>query len=74
MKTINDLPKDVYQVFEKKFNTYAHLQGNYAEIMACAEHFFAAGYEAASAERVKFDEENGLIVKNITELANKDNR
>ena len=68
MKSINDLPEDVYQVFEKKFNAYAYLQGNYAEIVLCAEHFFAAGYEAAIAERAKFDEQNGLIVKDIGEL------
>lgn len=68
MTNINDLPEDVYQAFEKKFNEYAYLQGNYAEIVLCAEHFFAAGYEAAIAERAKFDEENKLIVKDITEL------
>lgn len=32
------------------------------------EHFFQAGYEAAIAERAKFDEQNGLIVKDIGEL------
>lgn len=53
MKHINDLPEDAYQAFEKKFNTYAYLQGNYAEIVLCAEHFFAAGYEAASAREGK---------------------
>lgn len=68
MKHINDLPEDVYQAFEKKFNTYAYLKANYAEIVLCAEHFFAAGYEAAIAERAKFDEQNELIVKDITEL------
>lgn len=68
MKRIEDLPEEVYQVFEKKFNTYAYLQGNYAEIVLCAEHFFAAGYEAAIAERAKIDEQNGLIVKDIGEL------
>jgi hypothetical protein len=68
VKSINDLPEDVYQVFEKKFNEYAYLQGNYAEIVLCAEHFFITGYEAAIAERAKFDEQNGLIVKDIGEL------
>lgn len=68
MTNINDLPEDVYQAFEKTFNTYAYLQGNYAEIVLCAEHFFVAGYEAAIAERAKFDEQNKLIVKDITEL------
>ena len=32
------------------------------------EHFFIKGYEAAIAERAKFDEQNGLIVKDIGEL------
>ena len=68
MKSINDLPEDVYRAFEKQFNTYAYLQGNYAEIVLCAEHFFVAGYEAAIAERAKLDEQNGLIIKDITEL------
>lgn len=68
MKHINDLPEDVYQAFEKQFNSYAYLQGNYAEIVLCAEHFFKAGYEAAIAERAKLDEQNKLIVKDVTEL------
>jgi len=68
MKRIEDAPKELQKVFEKKFNAYAYLQGNYAEIVLCAEHFFAAGYEAAIAERAKFDEQNGLIVKDIGEL------
>jgi len=68
MKSIEDLPEEVYLVFEKKFNEYAYLRCTYAEVILCAEHFFVAGYEAAIAERAKFDEENGLIVKDITEL------
>lgn len=58
MKHINDLPEEIYRIFENKFNTYAYLQGNYAEIVLCAEHFFIAGYEAAIAERAKIDEQN----------------
>lgn len=57
MKRIEDLPEEVYQVFEKKFNTYAYLQGNYAEIVLCAEHFFIAGYEAAITKHEKPDEQ-----------------
>lgn len=68
MKNINDLPENVYQVFEETFNSYAYLRCTYAEVILCAEHFFAAGYEAAIAERAKFDEQNGLIVKDIGEL------
>ena len=30
-----------------------------------AEHFFIAGYQAAVAERAKFDEQNELIVKDL---------
>ena len=68
MKHINDLPEDVYQAFEKQFNSYAYMRCTYAEVILCAEHFFVAGYEAAIAERAKLDEQNKLIVKDITEL------
>ena len=67
MKRIEDLPEEVYQVFEETFNTYAHLRCTYADVELW-RHFFAAGYEAAIAERAKFDEQNGLIVKEISEL------
>lgn len=30
-----------------------------------AEHFFIAGYKTAIEERAKFDEQNGLIIKDL---------
>jgi len=39
-----------------------------ADLPTVFEQLFLAGYEAAIAERAKFDEQNGLLVKDITEL------
>ncbi len=39
-----------------------------ADLPEIFEQLFIAGYEAAIAERAKFDEQNGVIVKDIGEL------
>ena len=48
-------------LFQDKFSKNKS-QISYEEI---GEHFFIAGYKAAIADRAKFDEQNGLIVKEL---------
>lgn len=68
MKSINDLPEKLqlafWKAFEDEFSDFDY-PFYHKEVMS---HFFAAGYEAAIAERAKFDEQNELIIKDITEL------
>lgn len=68
MKRIKNLAKEIKDIFEHVWKT---IFANRSELLGdrqIAEHFFVTGYEAAIAERAKFDEQNGLIVKDITEL------
>lgn len=68
MKRIKNLSENIKDIFEQIWKT---VFANRSELLGdrqIAEHFFAAGYEAAIAERAKFDEQNGLIVKEIGEL------
>lgn len=68
MKRIKNLSEDIKDTFEHVWKT---IFANRSELLGdrqIAEHFFAAGYEAAIAERAKFDEQNKLIVKDIGEL------
>lgn len=68
MKNINDLPIEAFKAFWIAYeNKYCDAEYPFFRKEE-AEHFFAAGYEAAIAERAKFDEQNKLIVKDITEL------
>lgn len=68
MKRIKNLAEDIKDIFE---HVWKIIFANRSELLGdrqIAEHFFIAGFEAAIAERAKFDEHNGLIVKDITEL------
>ena len=68
MKRIKNLSQESKDIFEHIWKT---IFANRSELLGdrqIAEHFFAAGYEAAIAERAKVDEQNGLIVKDIGEL------
>ena len=69
MNKLEDAPEleKLFQIaVEKQFDLKVD-QMNYqqTQMLAIAEDFFIAGYEAAIAERAKFDEENGLIVKDL---------
>lgn len=69
MKQIKNASKEIKDIFERVWKL---IFANRSELLGdrqIAEHFFAAGYEAAIAERAKFDQENKLIVKDITELS-----
>lgn len=68
MKRIKNLSEDIKDTFEQIWKTIFAHRSELLGDRQIAEHFFAAGYEAAIAERAKFDEQNGLIVKDITEL------
>ena len=68
MKRIKNLSQESKDIFEHIWKT---IFANRSELLGdrqIAEHFFAAGYEAAIAERAKVDEQNGLSVKDIGEL------
>ena len=66
MNKLKDAP-ELKEAFEKVSHEFGLLFAP-TSYRVTAEHFFIAGYEAAVAERAKFDEENGLIVKDIGEL------
>ena len=68
MKRIENLPKELQDIFEQVWETVFANRSQLLGDRQIAEHFFATGYEAAIAERAKFDEQNGLIVKEIGEL------
>lgn len=68
MKRIKNLPDDIKDIFEHWWKIVFANRSEFLGDRQIAEHFFAAGYEAAIAERAKFDEQNGLIVKDIGEL------
>lgn len=68
MKRIEDLPEELQRIFQQVWYTFEPIDGQFPSEVDIAELFFAAGYEAAIAERAKFDEQNGLIVKDIGEL------
>ena len=63
MKKIKDA-SELKAAFKKVSNEFGLLFAP-ESYRITAEHFFIAGYEAAIAERAKFDEENGLIVKDL---------
>jgi hypothetical protein len=63
MKKIKDA-SELKAAFEKASDEFGLLFAP-KSYRITAEHFFIAGYEAAIAERAKFDEENGLIVKDL---------
>lgn len=68
MNRIKNLSEDIKNTFEQVWKI---IFANRSELLGdrqIAEHFFTAGYEAAIAERAKFDEQNGLIVKDLGEL------
>ena len=76
MKRIEDAPKELQDMFDEMIITFEDSFGCHTALMDfwyknpvrdIAKRFFIAGYEAAIAERAKFDEENGLIVKEIGE-------
>ena len=77
MKRIEDAPKELLDMadkavisFEDNFGCHTALMDFWYKepVQNIAKRFFIAGYEAAIAERAKFDEQNGLIVKDIGEL------
>lgn len=68
MKRIKNLSEDIKDIFEHVWKIVFANRSQLLGDRQIAEHFFAAGYEAAIAERAKFDEQNGLIVKDIGEL------
>ena len=68
MKRINDLPEELQRIFHQVWFKDDPIHGPFPNRAVIAESFFIAGYEAAIAERAKFDEQNGLIVKDIGEL------
>lgn len=63
MNKIKDAP-ELKAAFEKVSHEFGLLFAP-KSYRITAEHFFIAGYKAAIAERAKFDEENGLIVKDL---------
>ena len=63
MNKLEDVP-ELKAAFEKVSHEFG-LRFAPNSYRITAEHFFIAGYEAAIAERAKFDEENGLIVKDL---------
>lgn len=68
MKRIKNLSEDIKDIFE---HVWKIIYANRSQLLGdrqIAEHFFAAGYQAAIAERAELDEQNGLIVKDIGEL------
>lgn len=68
MKRIEDLPEELQNIFQQKWYRFEPIDGMFPNITDTAEFFFIAGYEAAIAERAKFDEQNKLIVKDISVL------
>lgn len=65
---MKNLSEDIKESFEK---IWKRIFANRSELLGdrqIAEHFFIAGYKAAIAERAKFDEKSGLIVKDLGEL------
>ena len=66
MRRIED--EDVRPAFDKAWDDFCEADCLVRDYVNLAEHFFIAGYEAAIAERAKFDEQNKLIVKDIGEL------
>lgn len=58
---MHDILEAIWQLYETDAEvSKAHFR--------TAEYFFYEGINAAIAERAKFDEQNGLLVKDITEL------
>lgn len=68
MKRIEDLPEELQRIFQQVWYKFESIDEQFPEVDDIAEFFFIAGYEAAIAERAKFDEQNGLIVKDIGEM------
>lgn len=68
MKRIKNLSEDIKDIFEHVWEIVFANRSQLLGDRQIAEHFFIAGYEAAIAERAKFDEINGLIVKDVGEL------
>jgi hypothetical protein len=68
VKRIEDLPEELQRIFQQVWYKFESIDEQYPEVDDIAELFFVAGYEAAIAEHAKFDEQNGLIVKDIGEL------
>lgn len=68
MKRIKNLSEDIKNTFERVWEIIFANRSQLLGDRQIAEHFFVAGYEAAITERAKFDEQNGLIVKDICEL------
>ena len=68
MKRIKNLSEDIKDIFEHVWKIVFANRSQLLGDRQIAEHFFIAGYQAAIAERAKFDEQNGLIVKDIGEL------
>jgi hypothetical protein len=66
MNKIEDVP-GLKAAFEKVSHEFGLLFAPNS-FKITAEHFFIAGYKAAIEKRAKFDEENGLIVKDLGEL------
>lgn len=67
MKRIEDAPKEIQKKYKEAWDIFVETNSNRFPNLVCGDFFFA-GYEAAIAERAKFDEQNGLIVKDIGEL------
>lgn len=68
MKQIKNASEKIKEIFEQVWETIFANRSQLLGDRQIAEHFFMAGYEAAIAERAEFDEQNKLIVKDITEL------
>jgi hypothetical protein len=72
MNELKDAPEleKLFQIaVEKQFDLNVD-QMNYqqTQMLAVATDFYWEGVQAATAERAKFDEQNGLIVKDLGEL------
>ena len=57
MKRIEDLPELLQRIFQQTWYTVEPIDGQFPGGAYLAELFFIAGYEAAIAERAKFDEQ-----------------
>lgn len=68
MKRIEDLSEELQSIFLQVWSIVEPIDGRWPNNTGIAELFFIAGYEAAVAERAKLDEQNKLIVKDISEL------
>lgn len=68
MKSIEKASEEIKDIFEHIWETVFANRSQLLGDRQIAEHFFVIGYEAAILERATFDEQNGLIIKDIGEL------